>query len=97
MGVGGEEDLGKGVATAWSGLLACLALSPCPFGGDRRFRHPPLPLSRILVTCLAPTCRVWAQTSLQWRDFRRNRGCENSGSGHWEKLSFPGDRVGLSY
>lgn len=77
-GGGGEEDLAKGVVTAWSGLLACLALSPCFFLGDRRFRHPSLSLSRTLVTCLAPMCRVWARTPLQQGDFRRSRGCENS-------------------
>lgn len=94
-GGGGEEDLVKGVVTAWSGLLACLALSPCPFDGDRRFRHASLSLSRTLVTCLAPMCRVWARTPLQWRDFRRSRGCENSNwDGHWEKFSFPWGRVG---
>lgn len=64
--------------TAWSGLLACLALSPCPFDGDRRLRHASLSLSRTLVTCLAPMCGVWARTPLQQRHFRRSRGCENS-------------------
>lgn len=28
------------MATAWSGLLACLALSPCPFLGGQKVQAP---------------------------------------------------------